>query len=600
MLQYPTNVYPNGATFDSAVSDDENKISFIFNGDICSGCLYKIYNYDTGQQIALSNPVIGLQNHSPIGFNGDTIESSNHPFSVLPAGNYTMQLQLFQYDMTGTNPLYDMFVLRGVLQENYLTTDGFVTIEDKISNIYEWSDPDQDGYRYPSQIWGALAGSMIIQIGSQRRRLLSYNATTGVAYVDSAFSANIPAGTKYQIYSNYKVSPPYYFKCRTTPTASLSLNIDDDPYLHFVVTGTYSQSQSSLINYYSIALYWGENRGSSPPWFKLDETEKIYSQQIGCEFWDDFILRIPSATPETSYRIFYKAVATIVTVDGMVTKVESITGGSADQTATVPTTTTSLVLEDLNRADVSWEVSWAKQSVDINYTVGSEGSFPDDVEFQCYRENIKTGETTMINNMYDSTVPNKGKFRYYLIPRSRETGGAYVHAISSADITLDLIGYTISQLELMPENYQFGTRLRYKVGDSWKFAGDVQNTVVTQNTDRSLHVGYHTYPTLTLTETNYMTGTLTAMLGYVDCITSYGTRKYEDNIELVRAWRDFITRPSIYMIKSQKGDVWIVNITDNPTTTYDESMREMPTTISFNWAECCNINDIIIIGHHQD
>jgi hypothetical protein len=172
--------------------------------------------------------------------------------------------------------------------------------------------------------------------------------------------------------------------------------------------------------------------------------------------------------------------------------------------------------------------------------------------------------------------------------------------VSHADITLDLIGYTITQLELMPENYQYGTRLRYKVGDSWKFSGDVQSTTVTQNTDRSLHVGYNTYPSLTLTTTNYMSGTLTAMLGFVDCVTSYGTKKYEDNIETVRAWREFITRPAIYMLKSQKGDVWIVNITDGITTTYDESIKEIPTTISFSWAECCSVDDIIIIGYHQD
>ena len=210
MLQYPTNIYPDGATFDPS---EDTSISFTFNGDFCSGCLYKIYNYDTGEQISINTPVIGWQDHRVIAYNGDTVVSAVDVFSSLGAGNYTMQLQLFQYDSTGTNPLYDMFILRGVLQENYLTTDGFVTLEDKISNIYEWyGTPDEQGYRYPSQIWGELAGGMIIQIGSERKRLLSYNPTTGVAYIDSAFTANIPAVTKYQIYSNYKVSQPYYFK----------------------------------------------------------------------------------------------------------------------------------------------------------------------------------------------------------------------------------------------------------------------------------------------------------------------------------------------------------------------------------------------------
>lgn len=595
MLQYPTNVYPDGATFDSAVDDDNNKISFIFNGDICSGCLYKIYNYDTGEEINITTPVIGYQDHRPIAYNNDTVSSGTDVFGSLSAGNYVMQLQLFQYDATGTNPLYDMFVLRGVTQENYLTTDGYIKIEDNISNIYEWSTPDQDGYRYPSQIWGELAGGMIIQIGSQRKRLLSYNSETGVAYLDSAFSANIPAGTKYQIYANYKVSPPYYFQCRTTPTVSLDIQVNNNPALHFHVTGTYSQTQNSLINYYSIALYWGTNNTSSTTWYKIDETDKIYSQQIECDFWEDFLLRYPWATVEDSYRIFYKAVVTIVTVNGMTVEAEDIIGGSAVQTE-VPTITTTLVLQDLNRADVSWEAPWAKQSIDIRFA--RSGDYPEGTRYHCYRENLKTGEVVVIDNMYDPTVPTKGKFRYHVVPRDSD-GCAYINGVSHADITLDLIGYTITELKLADEIYQWGTRPRYKVGDSWKFCGEVQSTTVTQNTDRSLHVGYYTYPTLTLTNTNYMTGSITAMLGYVDCVTIYGTKKYEDNIELVRAWRDFITRPSIYMLKSQKGDVWIVNITDTPTTTYDESIKELPTTISFSWAECINIKDIIVLGEHQ-
>lgn len=598
MLQYPTNIYPDGNTFDPAARDKTNAITFTFNGNFFTGCLYKVYNYDTGEEVEVPNSVIGYQDHHVLYYNGDTVstltppdpEDIKYPFSTLPAGDYVVQLQLFQYDAAGTYPLYDMFVLRGVLQQNYLTTDYGVVIEDKISNIFEWyGTPDGEGYRYPSYMWTLPAGGMAIQIGQERREIIAYSPSTGIAGLSAPFTSNIPAGTKYQIYSNYKVSPPYYFKCRTTPVVTASISVDDDPELHFVVSGTYSQAQDSLINYYSVELYWGATNTSNTVWHKIDETEKIYSQHILTEFWDDW------QTVDNSRAIFYKAVVTIVTVDGMTVTAQGVVDCSANY-ATVPETTTTLVLEDLNRADVDWEANWAKQSVDIRPS--GTTNFPSGTQFFCYRENLKTGEIYHVNNMYDPTIPNKGKFRYYVVPRS-STGQMYVKGVSHADITLDLIGYTISRLELMPENYQWGTRPRYKIMESWKFCGDVQNTTVTQNTDRAIHVGYNTYPTLTLTNTNYMTGTLTAMLGYVDCITSYGTKKYEDNIELVRAWREFITRPSIYMLKSQKGDVWIVNITDNISTTYDETIKQLPTTITFNWAECYSVNDIIVLGEHQ-
>ena len=599
MLQSPTNIYPDGATFDPSVRDSNNKISFVFNGDFFTGCLYKVYNYDTGSLIM--EGVKGNQSHTSLGYNGDIISTDDGTFSTLGAGNYVMQLQLFQYDASGTNPLYDMFILRGVVQKNYLTTDDHIDIEDNISNIYEWDDNSYDGKRRPSQVWSTLAGSMVIQIGSEQRQITYYDPVTGSIGLSSAFSASIAAGAKYQIYANYVVSQQYYFKCRTIPTATLTLSIvNNDPTLHHHVIGTYAQSQMSLINYYSISLYWSDTNGTNSKWRKIDETDRIYSQQIEYDFWDDFVLRYEYAGGAETYALYYKAIATIVTIDGMTITQESnvVDCGGVIGTG-MPTSTTELIVEDLDRADVNWESKWSKQTIRI--VPRYSGTFPSScgtVRTFCYREDLQTGETRMVNELWDVTVPTKGRFRYYIIPR-QQSGNAILQAVSWADINVNMKGYTITELKLMDEVYQWGTRLRYKVGDSWKFVGDVQNSTITQNLDRAIHVGYGTYPVQTMTKTNYMSGTVSAMLGYVDCKTIYGTRDYEDNINLVKAWRDFITRPSIFMLKSQKGDVWIVNATDNPTVTYDETIKELPTTISFNWTECCNVDDIIILAQHQ-
>jgi hypothetical protein len=91
-------------------------------------------------------------------------------------------------------------------------------------------------------------------------------------------------------------------------------------------------------------------------------------------------------------------------------------------------------------------------------------------------------------------------------------------------------------------------------------------------------------------ESNYLSGTLTADIGYLEC----SDRKFKDTIDMVKAWRDFISRDTIYLLKTQKGDVLIVNITDNPTTTYAENMSEIPTTISFDWTECESIDNVVL------
>ena len=54
----------------------------------------------------------------------------------------------------------------------------------------------------------------------------------------------------------------------------------------------------------------------------------------------------------------------------------------------------------------------------------------------------------------------------------------------------------------------------------------------------------------------------------------------------------FITKNTMYMLKTQKGDVLVVGVIDNPSTTYNDSIKSIPTTFAFNWIELCDIDDI--------
>ena len=49
------------------------------------------------------------------------------------------------------------------------------------------------------------------------------------------------------------------------------------------------------------------------------------------------------------------------------------------------------------------------------------------------------------------------------------------------------------------------------------------------------------------------------------------------------------------MLKSHKCDVWIINISDNPTRIYDSTSVLELTNIKYDWIEVEDINDVIII-----
>ena len=625
MLQYPTNVYPDGATFDALLQNDDNKIKFTFNGDYYTGALYKIYNYDTGEFI--KNGEMLLQSREPQGFNGDDIASDAGVFGyadhnpLANGGNYVFQLQFVQFTQNGSAPLFDMFALRGNVQEDYDSTTDYVVVKTNIPNIYEWDTFSTDGARRPSPSqWGGNAGIMQIVINGEKREIVAYNPTNGHLMIDSnvPFTKPISAGDKYQIYANYIVTQPYYFQCRSTPSVDVDIEFADvgtvgDMGIKFHVTGTYSQSEGSLINYYRVKLQWNwDLQDNLVPWRDLDETEKIYSQKIEYDFFDDFILKYKRIVNNTVKEISavemgviaYRAVVEVVTANGKTITAYSSPIFDYDDTTDVPQTWIQAVTPmDKEAPDVYYPKSVdaaiqlrthnLKHIVEITGGIIGGGELPEGTKRTYYRENLDTGEIRLLESVTDATVPTRGHFKYYEILRRLYAGGTlrYVKGISSDEITLDgtqMRGCSITELLPFDEPYQWGTRKRYYIGDQWKFVGDIQDTTITQNMDKYAHVGYGAYPQITSTKTCYLSGTISAMNGYVDCTT----KKYTDTIDLVRAWRQFVSRQAIYMLKTQKGDVLVVGIVDNPTTTYSESIKEIPTTFSFSWVELCDISDI--------
>lgn len=625
MLQYPTNVYPDGATFDALLQNDDNKIKFTFNGDYYTGALYKIYNYDTGEFI--KNGEMLLQSREPQGFNGDDIASDAGLFGyadhnpLANGGNYVFQLQFVQFTQNGSAPLFDMFALRGNVQEDYDSTTDYVVVKTNIPNIYEWDTFSTDGARRPSPSqWGGNAGIMQIVINGEKREIVAYNPTNGHLMIDpnTPFTNPISAGDKYQIYANYIVTQPYYFQCRSTPSVDLDMDFIDvgtvgDMGIKFHVTGTYSQSEGSLINYYRVKLQWNwDLQDNLVPWRDLDETEKIYSQKIEYDFFDDFILKykrivnntVEEVSAEEMGVIAYRAVVEVVTANGKTITAYSSPIFDYDDTTDVPQTWIQAVTPmDIEAPDVYYPKSVdaaiqlrthnLKHIVETTGGIIGGGELPEGTKRTYYRENLDTGEIRLLESVTDATVPTRGHFKYYEILRRLYAGGTlrYVKGISSDEITLDgtqMRGCSITELLPFDEPYQWGTRKRYYLGDQWKFVGDIQDTTITQNMDKYAHVGYGAYPQITSTKTCYLSGTISAMNGYVDCTT----KKYTDTIDLVRAWRQFVSRQAIYMLKTQKGDVLVVGVVDNPTTTYSESIKEIPTTFSFSWVELCDISDI--------
>lgn len=131
----------------------------------------------------------------------------------------------------------------------------------------------------------------------------------------------------------------------------------------------------------------------------------------------------------------------------------------------------------------------------------------------------------------------------------------------------------------------------YVVGETWHFLSAINSGDITTNLGINVHVGTSAYPTITRTKNKYQTGSFTAHILELECPST----NVIDNIDKVKRWDKFINDDCLFILRSDKGDVWVIAISENTSRSYDESVEPILTTASYSWTEVCKAEDIQII-----
>lgn len=133
----------------------------------------------------------------------------------------------------------------------------------------------------------------------------------------------------------------------------------------------------------------------------------------------------------------------------------------------------------------------------------------------------------------------------------------------------------------------------YVVGETWRFISDIDSGDITHNLGLAVHVGTSTFPTVSRTNNKYQSGSFSANILTLEC----PSERIYDNIEKVNRWIRFINDDCEFILKSDKGDVWIIAISDNTSRRYDESVNPILTSASYSWVETAKPDDIQVIEY---
>ena len=198
----------------------------------------------------------------------------------------------------------------------------------------------------------------------------------------------------------------------------------------------------------------------------------------------------------------------------------------------------------------------------------------------------------------DYTVGNNTEYEYRFIygnlGRKLNDEGEEIWGTIFRDeiITTGFNGWSIYSLSPVEDDFckQYYKQM-YKIKEHWNFQCEVKENVITNKLGINLNTDSATTPIVTRSDTNYDSGSFSAIMESLYC-----DENYDSNYTKIKAWKSFIEQDCLFMLKSEKGDVWFVNISDNPVRVYDCSYNEMPTTITYNWCEVEDIDNIVVIG----
>lgn len=361
--------------------------------------------------------------------------------------------------------------------------------------------------------------------------------------------------------------------------------------------GYFWQSGSALIQdgaglkYFSVKL---DKVQGSLSW-NVANSGKIYSQDVEWKFTDDYDVASLQGGNYSSHE--YRLTVDYVLQNGMTfTKEYSTIQPSRLNTRSVADV--HFEYQNVNTVLVKW--TEPEPHMDLSYRVyriNAEGLYnPNERQDKLHQSFANNPKKVLVadiprnNGFNDYTIGSHKRVQYIVVPYEFANNAMNVYTATVSPVAeTNFFGYTIMSIKDSGKNAD-GLPVYFK-GDIWKFMADIQDTENVQNLNNVLHVGYGKYATSTSTDNDYMSGTLTACLGNMSC----ARKTFEDDIEVVQAWRRFIAQDCMFVLKSQKGDVWLVKIVDSTNTTYKESVTKIPVNFTFSWVECGNVDEILVV-----
>lgn len=156
-------------------------------------------------------------------------------------------------------------------------------------------------------------------------------------------------------------------------------------------------------------------------------------------------------------------------------------------------------------------------------------------------------------------------------------------------------------------------RDEYHVRKQYLFALNVAEGTMSNNNTPTINKNFTNYPTIMNSTSNYVSGTLSSLIGVIytvpALIEQIGTYKfvkkpstldYFDSVDLQKELFQLSTLPYQLFLRDLKGNMRMIKIISPISMTVNSKQTQLSTSISLQWAEIDNADDITVVQTPDD
>ena len=371
---------------------------------------------------------------------------------------------------------------------------------------------------------------------------------------------------------------PSFFYTRTTPTLTISNLQNPLTQNYYTFNGAYTQAEGDAIAWirWEIALQGQEDT----PFYDSGHVTGTQKMQVSFNRFRDGYQYAIRLTVQTELGM-------VVTTGWQNFDVSYTTTASTNTLSVCQITGTSQIrLQWGNRqlSTTKWFRIYRTKVID-----GEESPLLEYVAPITY----KSGKTQYA--IYDCTAKSGVTYRYYMWELRDAGNGAGIFSVGptiSQEITPQFQDWYLLECERSTSTYDI-----YHVTAEYRFSVNVENGAFSNNNAPALFQNFTRYPNHQATSSNYLSGSLSGFIGYVDM----NNNEYvNDTASLAEALDALSTSRKPKFIKSRKGELWKVELSGAVTKSLGDKYPQQPYKATIPWVQTGSATDVSLIITTED